>query len=133
MLRIDQCEREGYVDRRNGICTYDRCQDCECVSTFTQISGVYGVVIGGDLKSVYCSFESSHTWTVLQRRQDGSEDFYRNWTDYEFGFGSPASEVWLGNKYIHRLNADGHTILRIELEDHDGNKRYAEYKQFYRG
>lgn len=20
----------------------------------------------------------------------------RNWTDYEFGFGSPASEVWLG-------------------------------------
>uniref|UniRef100_K1QG89 Angiopoietin-4 n=1 Tax=Magallana gigas TaxID=29159 RepID=K1QG89_MAGGI len=67
---------------------------------------------------------------VLQRRQDGSEDFYRNWTDYEFGFGSPASEVWLGNKYIHRLTADGHTVLRIELEDHDGNKRYAEYSSF---
>ena len=35
-----------------------------------------------------------------------------------------------GNKYIHRLTADGHTVLRIELEDHDGNKRYAEYSSF---
>lgn len=58
--------------KRNNPITYiisffsDRCQDCECVSTFTQISGVYGVVIGGDLKSVYCSFESSHTWTVRE-------------------------------------------------------------------
>lgn len=33
---------------------------------------------------------------VIQRRQDGSENFYRKWSDYEFGFGSPASEVWLG-------------------------------------
>ena len=33
---------------------------------------------------------------VLQRRKDGSENFYRNWSDYEFGFGSPSSEVWIG-------------------------------------
>lgn len=33
---------------------------------------------------------------IIQRRHDGSENVYRNWSDYEFGFGSPASEVWLG-------------------------------------
>ncbi|XP_061179426.1 fibrinogen-like protein 1 [Saccostrea echinata] len=67
---------------------------------------------------------------VIQRRLDGSENFYRNWTDYEFGFGNLESEFWLGNKYIHQLTANGHTILRIELEDHGGNTRYAEYSSF---
>lgn len=33
---------------------------------------------------------------VIQRRKDGSENFNRSWADYELGFGSPASEVWLG-------------------------------------
>lgn len=27
-------------------------------------TGVYGIVIGGDLKKIYCSFEERYTWTV---------------------------------------------------------------------
>lgn len=51
-------------------------------------------------------FNNYQLLKVIQRRQDGSENFYRNWTEYEIGFGSPSSEVWLGkmlslcNSYI---------------------------------
>lgn len=33
---------------------------------------------------------------VIQRRQDGTVNFYRKWVDYKRGFGSAAGEYWLG-------------------------------------
>jgi len=35
---------------------------------------------------------------VIQRRFNGSEDFYRNWKDYRQGFGSKTKEFWLGKE-----------------------------------
>ena len=36
-------------------------------------------------------------WTVFQRRQGDSVDFYRNWTDYENGLVyTLTGEHWLG-------------------------------------
>ena len=78
-----------------------------------------------------CDLESScDGWTVIHRRYDGSVNFYRNWKDYENGFGSLTGEHWLGLEKIHRMTATGDWILRIELEDFYGNASYVEYTNF---
>ena len=69
-------------------------------------------------------------WTVFQRRQDGSVDFYRNWTDYENGFGDLTGEFWLGLSKIHRLTKEGSNTLRVDLGDFEGNTAYANYSTF---
>jgi hypothetical protein len=33
---------------------------------------------------------------VLQRRQNGSVDFYRDWNNYTQGFGDVNGEFWIG-------------------------------------
>ena len=70
-------------------------------------------------------------WIVFQRREDGSVDFYRNWTTYEEGFGYLNGEFWLGLSKIHRLtNLNYITKLRVDLEDFENETRYAEYSEF---
>ncbi len=69
-------------------------------------------------------------WTVFQKRQDGSVDFYLNWNDYKHGFGDPSGEYWLGNNKIHRLTSGETNMIRVDLEDFEGNTSYAEYSTF---
>ena len=69
-------------------------------------------------------------WTVFQRRLDGSVDFYLDWASYKNGFGNLSREFWLGNDNLHRLTAANDVILRADLEDFDGDIRYAEYTTF---
>ena len=66
-------------------------------------------------------------WTVFQRRLVGSVDFYLGWESYKNGFGDLNGEFWLGNDNLHRLTAADNVILRIDLEDFDGDVRHAEY------
>ena len=68
-------------------------------------------------------------WTVFQRRMDGSVDFYRNWTDYQQGFGNLSGEFWLGLDKIHRLTSTP-TELQVDLQDFEGNSVYAQYTSF---
>ena len=84
--------------------------------------------------NVYCDMRTDGGgWTVFQRRQDGSVDFYRGWHDYKSGFGQLTAEFWLGNDKIHKLTAAGPRSLRVEVEDWNGVKAYAKYGKFYIG
>uniref|UniRef100_A0A1X7T529 Fibrinogen C-terminal domain-containing protein n=1 Tax=Amphimedon queenslandica TaxID=400682 RepID=A0A1X7T529_AMPQE len=108
-------------------------RDCKSLfETGFDISGVYTVhPDGGTPFEVYCDMETDGGgWTVFQRRQDGSVDFYRNWTDYENGFGDPTGEFWLGLSKIHRLTKEGSNTLRVDLGDFEGNTSYANYSTF---
>ena len=81
--------------------------------------------------NVYCDMRTDGGgWTVFQRRQDGSVDFYRGWNDYKSGFGQLTAEFWLGNDKIHRLTAARPNALRVELEDWNRVKVYAKYSKF---
>lgn len=63
---------------------------------------------------------------VIQRRDDfgdSRENFNRDWADYKNGFGDPAREFWLGNENIYMLTNNEDYMLRVELEDFEGNKR----------
>lgn len=69
-------------------------------------------------------------WLVFQRRLDGSEDFYKNWTDYEGGFGEKTHEHWLGLLPLKRILSQGHYELRIDMIDFEGKSAYAKYESF---
>ncbi|WP_407809616.1 fibrinogen-related protein, partial [Staphylococcus aureus] len=50
---------------------------------------------------VYCDMDTDGDgWTVIQRRGDFKNPvdyFYKNWTDYQMGFGKLTEDFWLGN------------------------------------
>ena len=96
------------------------------------ISGVYKIDPDGlgDFE-VYCDHKTAGGgWTVFQKRQNGSVDFYLTWDDYKRGFGDLKGEFWLGLDKIHRLTVSDNNKLRVDLEDNLGNTAFAEYSTF---
>nr|XP_049606079.1 fibrinogen C domain-containing protein 1-like isoform X11 [Syngnathus scovelli] len=94
-------------------------------------SGVHSIFSGSDSFEAYCNMSlDGGGWTVIQRRKDGSVDFYRGWDDYRKGFGDLAGEHWLGLQNIHALTASGAYQLRIDLTLFDGRNYYALYDDF---
>ena len=83
---------------------------------------------------VYCDQDTDGGgWIVFQRRQDGSVDFFRDWSDYEKGFGDLEGEFWLGNANLHLLTEACCHELRVDLKDFDNEARYAKYSDFVIG
>ena len=95
-------------------------------------SGVYKInPDGSGAFDVFCDHTTAGGgWTVFQKRLDGSVDFYRDWADYQRGFGDLNGEYWLGLDKINRLTSSGLNMLRVDLEDFAGSTFYAEYDSF---
>ncbi|MED6235315.1 Angiopoietin- protein 7 [Ataeniobius toweri] len=109
----------------------------DCASLYGKsykISGEYKLpkdeFLGAPELSVFCDMETNGGgWTLIQRRKIGLTSFNRDWKQYKNGFGSIRGDFWLGNDHIFRLTRQPST-LRIELEDWEGQTRYAEYGFF---
>ncbi|CAJ0952907.1 unnamed protein product, partial [Ranitomeya imitator] len=69
-------------------------------------------------------------WIVIQRRWDGSVDFFRTWDDYKNGFGNRLNEFWLGNENIHQITSTGTWEFRVDLQDFESKKVFAKYASF---
>ena len=119
--------------QRNSICIlflgYRNC--AELYKAGQRKSGVYTInPDNAGAFDVYCDQTTAGGgWTVLQKRLDGSVDFYRGWDDYKRGFGNLNGEFWLGLDKIHRLTIL-RSRLRVDLEDTNGKTAYAEYDFF---
>ncbi|XP_023303417.2 fibrinogen-like protein 1 [Lucilia cuprina] len=91
----------------------------------------------GDEEKSKCSVDLSYVfngWTPIQRRLDGTENFYRNWSDYQQGFGDKHKEFFMGLEPLHQLiKTKGPQELLIILGDHDKHIAYAKYDNFIVG
>ncbi|XP_074190924.1 angiopoietin-related protein 3 isoform X2 [Rhinolophus sinicus] len=67
------------------------------------------------------------SWTLIQHRIDGSQNFNETWENYKYGFGNLDGEFWLGLEKIYSIAKQSDYILRIELEDWENTKHYVEY------
>ncbi|XP_023677753.1 angiopoietin-related protein 6 [Paramormyrops kingsleyae] len=83
------------------------------------------------LLQAWCEQNQAHGgWTVIQRRQDGSVNFFRTWEQYKQGFGNLDGEYWLGLEHLYWLSAQAVYRLRVVLEDWQGRQVFAEYDSF---
>ncbi|KAG8441303.1 hypothetical protein GDO86_006872 [Hymenochirus boettgeri] len=86
---------------------------------------------GNQVMQAWCEQDiSGGGWTVIQRRQDGSTNFFTTWHSYKHGFGNFNGEYWLGLENIYWLASQGSYKLLIIMEDWQGRHAKAEYDYF---
>ncbi|XP_035854964.1 fibrinogen C domain-containing protein 1-like isoform X2 [Sander lucioperca] len=111
-----------------------RPRDCSDVMTSgVSEEGVYSVFPKHDPDGfmVYCDMSTDGGgWTVIQRREDGSVNFFRDWKAYRDGFGKTTGEHWLGLQRIYSLTRSGGYELRIDMSDFDNATAFALYGDF---
>ncbi|XP_037941642.1 fibrinogen C domain-containing protein 1-like [Teleopsis dalmanni] len=108
---------------------------CAEALTYYKNSGVYQLYLPkSGLKPfyAYCLKDPNNGsgWTIVQRRQDGSMDFFLNWVDYKYGFGNLEGEYFIGLEKLHALTNNGVQELWFHLKDFENATRNAYYSSF---
>ncbi|KAL7741419.1 hypothetical protein ACLKA6_000747 [Drosophila palustris] len=102
--------------------------------TAAKSSGIYEILLpkfSSQPFKVACDAETrGGGWTIFLRRMDGSVNFYRNWTEYQKGFGDLNGEFFMGLDKLHALTAERSQELLVVLEDFEGENRFEMYDKF---
>ncbi|XP_012943703.1 fibrinogen C domain-containing protein 1 [Aplysia californica] len=112
------CPGQGFSVRRIKDCSFAPGKTAREIQTLTT-----GVQVVCD------SSIDGGGWMLIQRRIDGTVNFYRNWDDYKRGFGHLTGEFWLGNEILSRLTSKKRWELRVDMVL-KGKPYFAQYAYF---
>lgn len=102
-----------------------------CTSAKPKKNGVVKIQVNGKIYSVYCDVKTTGSpWLVIQRRVDVSDNFFRNFSSYQQGFGDVNNNFFIGLNTLNALTVATPQELYIHLEDFEGQTRFAKYSQF---
>jgi len=104
-------------------------KDCRDAVSSKHKPGIY-TIQPGDAFGPFLAYCDEEGWTVIQRRFDGSENFYREWADYQRGFGRLSGEMWLGLENIFLLTNQETYDLRVEVLGYNGKMYNSESPGF---
>lgn len=113
-------------------CDLTLIKDCaDAYKSGSRVSGVHTIYPSVVPVQAYCEMDADKgKWTVIQKRMDGTVNFYRPWSHYKAGFGNAKGEYWLGLESIHLLTNGRQHELRVDMEDFEGNKQFSLYSIF---
>ena len=104
-----------------------------------KVNGVYRLQKGPGFHTLhaYCDQTTEGGgWTVFQRRQDGSVEFNRTWSDYKDGFGDIEGEFWFGNENIYDLTKPSFApkksqlLINMRMKDAKDSTVFVKYNRF---
>ncbi|XP_074495795.1 fibrinogen C domain-containing protein 1-like isoform X2 [Sebastes fasciatus] len=108
-----------------------RPRDCsDVLASGVSQDGVYSVFPTHDPDGfmVYCDMSTDGGgWTVIQRREDGSVNFFRDWDAYRDGFGRTTGEHWLGDSLLK------HSGMQFTTKDRDQDQSENNCAAYYQG
>ncbi|EDW74435.1 uncharacterized protein Dwil_GK19386 [Drosophila willistoni] len=103
-----------------------------CLSAPMNTTGMHVIKVPGQkpFKVLCDSSLAGLGWIVIQKRTNGSLNFFRNWQEYREGFGNLNGEFFLGLENIRAITALEPYELYIHLEDFNKTVRHARYDEF---
>jgi len=110
------------------IVTIKSCCDLRIFPPARVSSGVYKMSMGiFGTANVYCDMTTADGgWIVIQREANDSPiSFFRNWREYEDGFGDLSTDFWYGLKLMNLLTQSGQWELRVDFEKQDDSWSYC--------